>query len=389
MDAREIALSRRRARRVPAYAFLSILGVGAFVSFGTSDAEAQQEMTPVGDWSPAQAAAYLDGRRSWWQDWPNAARDHDTACVSCHTTLPYALARPALRTALGEHGPSTLETRLVGDVQRRVTLWHEVAPYYPDQTVGLPKTSESRGTEAILNVVILAHRDARTGQLAIETRRAFENLWTLQFKQREGAGGWAWLNFGLAPWESDGAAYFGAALAAVAVGVAPQEYAASSDIEESLDLLRAYLRAGLEDQPPYDRVMLLWAASELSDLLTDAETESALEAVMSLQNTDGGWSLSSLRAWEREDGQPQSSSSDGYATGLVAFVLQRAGVPAGDVRLNNALGWLVENQGHDGQWRATSLNRDRDPESDRGRFMDDAATGFSVLALTERARSHE
>ncbi len=389
MDAREIAMSRRRARRVPAYAFFSVFGLGAFVSLGVSEAASQQVMTPAGDWSPTQAAAYLDGRRSWWESWPNAARDHDTACVSCHTTLPYALARPTLRSALGEHGPSTLETRLVGDVQRRVTLWHEVAPYYPDQTVGLPKTSESRGTEAILNVVILAHRDARTGRLAIETRRAFENLWTLQLKQREGAGGWAWLNFGLAPWESDGAAYFGAALAAVAVGVAPQEYAASSEIEESLDLLRSYLRAGLDGQPPYDQVMLLWAASELADLLTDDETESALEAIMSLQNSDGGWSLSSLRTWEREDGQPQSSSSDGYATGLVAFVLQRAGVPAGDVSLNEALGWLAENQGQDGQWHATSLNRDRDPESDRGRFMDDAATGFSVLALTERDRSNE
>ena len=39
-------------------------------------------------------------------------------------------------------------------------LWKEVEPYYPDQTRGLPKTSESRGTEAVFNALILAARDA-------------------------------------------------------------------------------------------------------------------------------------------------------------------------------------------------------------------------------------
>ncbi len=51
-------------------------------------------------WDRKAAAAYLDARMSWWESWPSAARDHETFCVSCHTSLPYAMARPALRSSL-------------------------------------------------------------------------------------------------------------------------------------------------------------------------------------------------------------------------------------------------------------------------------------------------
>jgi hypothetical protein len=49
------------------------------------------------------------------------------------------------------------------------------------------------------------------------------------------------------------------------------------------------------------------------------------------------------------------------------------------------LKWLEDHQGKDGDWYAASLNKKRDPKSDVGRFMSDAATGYAVLAL-ERAR---
>src|SRR5438132_6618592 len=104
-----------------------------------------------GSWNPKAAAAYLDGRAAWWMAWPNAARDHGTFCVSCHTAMPYALARPTLRSALGERERTATEAKLVANVSTRVNQWNEVAPFYPDQTRGLPKSSESRGTEAILN----------------------------------------------------------------------------------------------------------------------------------------------------------------------------------------------------------------------------------------------
>jgi squalene-hopene/tetraprenyl-beta-curcumene cyclase len=47
--------------------------------------------------------------------------------------------------------------------------------------------------------------------------------------------------------------------------------------------------------------------------------------------------------------------------------------------------WLEQHQEQDGDWRATSLNKQRDPQSDTGRFMSDAATGYAVLAL-EKAK---
>lgn len=320
-------------------------------------------------------------------NWPNAARDHDTACISCHTSLPYALARPALRGPLGEAGPTMHEETLVSGVERRVTLWNEVEPYYPDQTVGLPKTSESRGTEAVLNALILVGRDGQSAEPSERTRKALANLWALQFTRREGTGAWAWLHFGLAPWESDGAEYFGAALAAIAVGSASGDYAEREAPQDRLDLLRAYLLDDWRSRPVFDRVMLAWASAELSGLLTLEETGAVAAELGTLQNTDGGWSLSSLRAWPREDGSAQDLSSDGYATGLVAFVLQRAAASRSDPGLNRALQWLIEHQDPaGGGWSTASLNKDRDPKSDRGRFMSDAATAFAVLALAEADR---
>src|SRR5215831_13819306 len=59
-----------------------------------------------GVWDPKAAAAYLDHRMQWWIGWKKAARDHGTFCFSCHTAVPYALARPALRVTLAESAPT-------------------------------------------------------------------------------------------------------------------------------------------------------------------------------------------------------------------------------------------------------------------------------------------
>lgn len=331
------------------------------------------------------AAAYLDARQTWWSAWPNAARDHQTACVSCHTALPYALARPSLRAALRENEPTSPERKLLDDVVKRVLMWRDVEPFYPDQTNGLPKTSESRGTEAVLNALVLATRDAAAGRPSDEARTAFDNLWALQFRRGKSAGSWAWLNFHLEPWEADEAAYFGAALAAVAVGTEPGSYATRTDIQDRVGALRTFLRQDAAAQSLFNRAVLLWAASALPDLLTAGERRAIVDSLFAAQNADGGWTLGKLGDWKRSDGTMLDSASDGYATGLVTFALRRAGCASNEAHLARALAWLADHQDSaTGKWTATSLNRRRDPATAAANFMNDAATGFAILALTYR-----
>ena len=64
------------------------------------------------------------------------------------------------------------------------------------------------------------------------------------------------------------------------------------------------------------------------------------------------------------------------------MVLQQPGIPRLSEPLTRSLAWLRANQDPaEGRWPAWSLNRQRDLNSDAGRFMSDAATAIDVMAL--------
>jgi squalene-hopene/tetraprenyl-beta-curcumene cyclase len=341
------------------------------------------DATSSSSWSPAAAAQYLDHRETFWQSWDAAKRDHTTVCVSCHTVLPYALSRSSLRSSLGEDTPTPQEHIMLNNVLRRVTMWNEVQPFYPNSKTGPTLATDSRATESILNVLILSTYDERKDHLTDITRSAFDNMWALQIKSGEAAGGWNWQNFHLAPWESGESQYNGAALAAIATGRAPDNYQHSAKIQENLRLLRGFLRREYAEQPLLNKIYVLWASAKLTGLLDEKERSALVAELAAKQRPDGGWSVSDLGTWKRIDGTAEESSSDGLATGLTVLALEQSGLGHSEVKRGRD--WLMQNQNReDGKWSAWSLNKKRDPASDVGRFMSDAATGFAVLALENR-----
>lgn len=341
-------------------------------------------------WDQKAAAAYLDQRASWWMQWPKAARDHETFCISCHTAVPYAMSRPALRGVLAEQGPSENERRLLDNVTKRVRLWKEVAPFYSDTDRGVYKSVESRGTESVLNALILSSNAAQSGHLTADTRAAFENMWAEQQTAGDQKGAWRWLRFKNEPWEADDSGYYGAALAAVAVGTAPENYRARPEIQNNLKMLRDYLIRESAAQTPINRAVLLWASAKVPGLVEPQQQKALISELLAKQQPDGGWSLASLvGSWARHDGTAQQLESDGYATGLITFALQEAGIPRDDAQLKRGLAWLADNQNKSrGSWPSHSLNNDdaHHISPNTVLFMNDAATAYAVLALSDSQR---
>jgi squalene-hopene/tetraprenyl-beta-curcumene cyclase len=283
--------------------------------------------------------------------------------------------------------PTESEQKLLAQTKRRVEGWvtldspaFKLLYDFNDQ-----KKKESWGTEAVLNAVILAFDDRYAGRTSPDaaTKKAFANLWQTQAADGPQTGSWEWLDFKLEPWESTNARYFGAALAAIAVGTAPGYYTPGVDanIDAKVNLLRGYLRQGIGGPNLHNQTWTLWAASALDGILSPAERKAIVSELLAKQADDGGWRLSSLGSFTRTDATPQETAADGYATGLVLHVLQVAGVTKEDAKMAKGLAWLKANQSESGEWRAPSVNKKRNPATHVGKFMADAATAMAVLAL--------
>lgn len=351
-------------------------------------------------WNGQAAAAYLDSREQWWMQWKGAQRGQSTFCVSCHTTLPYMLARPRLDSVLGQSGSSPDEQRLIQDVVERVREWNTDKPYYANSDRAPHQERDSRGTESVLNAFVLASRDSGTAHLSEEARLALDHMWNEQIQTGAQKGAWRWQQFGLEPWESRISVYYGATLAAATVGMAPREYQNSPEVQNHVALLREYLDKNYADQCLLNRIQLLWAAGRFEGLISPKRQAEIIQQVFAAQRKDGGWNTPSLvvpDGWNlarlmaavdrRRDGTRQDEQSDGLATGLIVSALLQAGVSADTPRMRRAIAWLGEHQNASGSWTASSLNERRDPESYIGQFMSDAATGYAVLALTQAGAS--
>lgn len=353
-------------------------------------------------WDAAAAARYLDARMDlWWSKAkPLRTGTSETRCLSCHTAVPYFLARPVLRRVTGTSAPTAHEERVLDTVRRRVAYADDEAPFY-DHTDA--KKIESRGVEAVLNALILTHTDTlgRSAQPSAPTRAAMARLWDLQRSD----GSWDWLDFGLEPYETSDARYYGAALAAMAVGSRPGA-AASTDAKGQTGTarLRAYLRSELRNQHAFNKAWALLASVTLEGVIVKDEREAAFIELNTLQRADGGWSLADLGGWKwSKTSAPYApagktdvallSESDAYATGLVIYAMRQAGRPSSVSSVSRGLTWLREHQVQEraddpswAPWRAHSLNFDREHGGDKGEpwrrmFMSDLATAFAVLAL--------
>jgi hypothetical protein len=367
----------------------------------------QDYRTASGGWDREGTARYLDERMNIWFASAKKLRtgQAETSCVSCHTTVPYMFARPVLRRAMRVSAATPQEMRLIEEATRRVESYGDHQLLYDHNE---SKKLESRGTEAVLNALVLACADAAQsrGEPSGPTKKAFERLWETQRPD----GAWDWLNFGLEPFESVDGAYYGATLTAIAIGIAPGASGnRAAETKDGIERLRRYLKEHYASQKLFNRIWVLLASTRFDNLLTKTQREALVTEIKSRQQDDGGWALNSLGTWTwgktvapfEAPGTLDSSllsKSDGYATGLIVYTLRQAGFPTGHPVVSRGLQWLRANQREvrAGQqvwtaWRAHSLNFDREHGGEKGEpwrrmFMSDSATAFAALALVVSER---
>ena len=318
------------------------------------------------DWNPRLAAEYLDSRQKEWFAWA-PAKATGGPCISCHTNMPYLLARPALRKALGQSEPTVYETGLLNALRARVTST-DARDMYPGFGTG-PHAVESRGVESIFAALFLP-REAGA--------KAFDRLWAEQVADGSARGAWRWFSLSLDPYEMPQSAFFGATLAAAAVGTAPPEYGRTANVHA----LQEYLVRERDSQPLHNKLFLLWASSRFPDALDETSRKAIIDEAVGKQNEDGGWTMDALGPWAPHTAAPEAHGSDSYATAVTVWALRSAGVPSSDRAVARGSEWLKAHQDSKaGYWPSESMNKRYPPGSMPDKFMQDAATAFAVLAL--------
>lgn len=292
-----------------------------------------------------KAVGFLDNAALQWQK--------QRQCFTCHTNYAHLYARPSVSA----DAPAAKEVRRFAEelIQKR---WLEKGPRWD--------------AEVVATAAALAFNDsATTGKLHPLTRQALDRMWSVQRED----GGFTWIKCDWPPMEHDD--HYGATLAAIAVGYAPEGYVQTAAAVKGVEKLKKYLK----DNPGptlHHRAMVLWGASKLDRLLSKEEKQEIVDKLVKLQKPDGGWGLATLGDWKRADSTPQDTDhSDGYGTGFVIYILRQADVPANDPRIGKGIAWLKANQRESGRWFTRSLHKDSK------HFITHAGTAFAVMAVAE------
>ena len=109
--------------------------------------------------------------QTWWMSWDVAQREGETFCISCHTAVPYALARSALR--IGGWRDSARAPRRGAAAQRHGAVSGCGQKWRPNVW--------SRGGRKRSSTVLSSQvDDARDSRLSDDARLAFDHLWEMQ-----------------------------------------------------------------------------------------------------------------------------------------------------------------------------------------------------------------
>lgn len=300
--------------------------------------------------SAEKAAEYLDRSALNWQK--------TKKCATCHSNMGYLWARPALSSVLEDSG----EVRAFYEDYRKVR-WAKKGP------------SEKQGFWPIVVGAGLTFNDLQTtGKLSKVAREVLDIMWTVQRKD----GGWRWPDCDYAPLEIDD--HYGATVAALIVGIAPDGYAGTPAAKAGLEKLREYFK----NDPPkslHHRAMLAWVSKRIDGIVSAEQRQRTLDELLALQLDDGGWSTAAfLTDWkgglEREDGKALATDiSDGYGTGLVIVIARDLGVAADDPRLQKGIAWLKANQRESGKWFT------RSPVVEAMNLISNIGSAYAVLAM--------
>ena len=200
------------------------------------------------NWNPRLAEQYMDSRLKEWAAWPNA-QVSGVVCVSCHSGLPYLVSRPALRQSLDEKSGPTLYEDLLVEGTRATVFRTDAKELFGGLKGRL--IDQVYAAVSVVSAVVIAMEDAPRGKLSPEGEKAFERMWSIQVKDGPDQGAWQWSDYNLDPWETKDSVAYGAALAALATGLAPADYQSRPEVQENIAALKAYLREGQKSNTHY------------------------------------------------------------------------------------------------------------------------------------------